>query len=90
MNPLWKAFNVDLEIAFKVIRSKILPMAKVPYSHVNILLKTQVLLDQNDNVLGCSINIDLIEMRKNYEFQPQTKIDDYANLELFQYLGKVI
>ena len=40
MNPLWKAFNVDLEIAFKVIRSKILPMAKVPYSHVNILLKT--------------------------------------------------
>ena len=37
MNPVWAAFNVELEEAFAFVRSKIIMCAILPISHVNIL-----------------------------------------------------
>ena len=34
MNPIWKAFEIDEDYAFKLVRAKIQPCAKYPFSHV--------------------------------------------------------
>ena len=39
MNPLWKAFKVDVNEAFSFIRSKLITCAILPMSHVFFFVK---------------------------------------------------
>ncbi|KAM3138534.1 hypothetical protein pb186bvf_009286 [Paramecium bursaria] len=79
MNPIWAAFKVDLEEAFSFVRSKIIMCAILPISHI--------VMDENDKIIGCSIQTDIKLMQdqqsSTIRYKPKTKN------KLFQFLADV-
>ncbi|KAM3138563.1 hypothetical protein pb186bvf_009315 [Paramecium bursaria] len=51
MNPLWKAFKVDVNEAFSFIRTKLVTCAILPMSHI--------LMDENKKIVACGIQADM-------------------------------
>lgn len=88
LNPIWKAFGIDFPTAYMVIRMKIRPFVQSPFSHVRMHV-SQVLLDENGKILGCSISADLAYLQKTKKFNDENKLEGIAAIELFKFLGKV-